>query len=492
MNEIMVKEISLDSRQAKPGDLFMAVRGLTVDGRDYIEQAIEKGVSAVLFECDPETTQWQSLVGMKERGVPVIPVSHLRKIMGPIAGRFFDDPSRTVSVIGVTGTNGKTSTTHYIAQLLGFIQQKCGVIGTLGSGFLDNLNETFCTTPDAIAVQRKLAEFKQVGTKTVAMEVTSHALDQYRVEGVQFRTAVFTNLTRDHLDYHASFAEYGAAKQKLFLDFRPENSLINLDDEFGQTLAMNPLLRRADRKVIGYTINAHLNSIREKLDGLIVAETMVLDDNGIEAFLKTPWGEGSLRCCLLGHFNLSNVLAALGAACLEGMPFTTVLEAVKSLKPVNGRMMRLGGQNALPLVVVDYAHTPDALTQVLKAARIHCRGKLWCVFGCGGDRDRGKRPLMAAAVEEFCDHVTVTQDNPRTENPNQILEDILLGFKQPERVNVESDRRLAIHTTIQSAKPEDCIVVAGKGHEAYQIIGNEKFPFSDALEIQTALNRISQ
>lgn len=485
MTEIRIQELTMDSRQVKPGDLFIAVPGLTVDGRDYIQNALKQGAAAVLVEENSEVfsfEEWRKKYAEFNQTVPIIPVSSLKKIVSVIAARFFNEPSQKLSVIGVTGTNGKTSTTHYIAQILGYCGKQCAVMGSLGAGFLGQLQEISYATPDAITVQRKLADFQREGAIAAAMEVSSHALDQYRVSGVHFKTAIFTNLTRDHLDYHPSLEAYAEAKQKLFCAFEPKYSVINLEDEQGRLLVNKLSAKRSAHQIIGYTT-------RDDIKAAISTRDVILSEAGISAFIKTPWGEGELQCGLLGKFNLSNLLAAIAAVCLEGLSLAEVLSAVKVIKPALGRMMRLGGKGEDPLVVLDYAHTPDALQQVLTALRSHCRGKLWCVFGCGGDRDRGKRSLMAAVAENLSDYICITQDNPRTEDPNQIMSDMIKGLKKREKAFVEPDRRLAIQATIEAANSEDCVLVAGKGHENYQIIGTKKNPFSDQTEIEIALER---
>ncbi|HXH55339.1 MAG TPA: UDP-N-acetylmuramoyl-L-alanyl-D-glutamate--2,6-diaminopimelate ligase [Gammaproteobacteria bacterium] len=478
MNDIHIKNLTTDSRQVKPGDLFIAVQGLTVDGRAYIEQAISKGAAAVITE---------------------------RKLIGHIAARFFSDPSKQLPVIGITGTNGKTSVSYFIAEIMSYCERSCGVIGTLGTGIFSEKQafKEICildsekpdktthdyTTPDAIAVQKTLAVLQQKNVGAVAMEVTSHALDQNRVAGIEFDTVIFTNLTRDHLDYHADMQAYGEVKKKLFTEFQAKNTIINLDDVFGYTLFNALKKSQPERDIIGYTTRDKIPTQEIPLNVSIRANNIVLDMHGIRASIKTPWGEGELQCNLLGHFNVSNILAALAAVCLQGVQLKAVLKAIRLINTVPGRMMRFGGNTEMPLVIVDYAHKPDALAAVLAALREHCLGKLWCVVGCGGDRDRGKRPLMAAIGERLSDHLYLTQDNPRTEDPTQIMQEMIQGLKNSSKAIVEYDRAKAIQSAIKNAKAEDIIVVAGKGHETYQIIGTEKMPFSDKLVVEAALAR---
>lgn len=494
MNDVNIKGLTMDSRKVKPNDLFIALKGLTVDGRDFINEAIQKGAVAVLTDEElPNST-------LSFQAVPVIKVPNLRDLVGPIAARFFAEPSKHIPVIGITGTSGKTSTAHFIAQILSYCHTRCALMGTLGVGFLEDLTETHCTTLDAISTQAKLSELRNRGATAIAMEVTSHGLVQGRVSGIDFQTAIFTNLTRDHLDYHLDMQQYWQAKKTLFVDFKPKFSIINLEDPYGQQLFQEQSLANPstahDQKIIGYTTLSSLpepieNLIKTKKIDIVRAEKIVLDNAGIRANIKTPWGEGQLRCQLLGHFNLSNLLAAIAAVCIQGISLPETLLAVTELKTVPGRMMHFGGHTGLPLVVVDYSHKPDALTQVLKALRYHCSGKLWCVFGCGGDRDRGKRPLMTAAACTLSDKVIMTQDNPRTEDQNQIFADMTQGLttSEFESIIVEFDRKKAIDMAIKQASSNDIIVIAGKGHENYQIVGAEKIPFSDQVEVLQALER---
>lgn len=485
MTDLIVKELTMDSRRVKPGDLFIAVRGSSVDGRAYITNAIEKGAVAILAEFEKDFQLKKNF----QKPVPIVEVPGLRKLTGHIAARFYSEPSKSTPVIGITGTNGKTSTSHFIAQLLNFCEIPCAVMGTLGIGFLGSLNDLSCTTPDPIIVQRALADLSRKGAKAVAMEVTSHALEQSRVEGVHFHTAIFTNLTRDHLDYHGTLENYWLAKKKLFTEFQPAHSVINLDDEHGKALIANELLRNK-QAIIGYTTFSEIeDSLLPILKNAITTHNLILNDTGIKAFIRTPWGEGELCCPLFGRFNLSNLLAAIAAVCLQGVPLATILKKLPLIKPVPGRMTCLGGKSQMPLVIIDYAHTPDALMQVLTALRQHCHGKLWCVFGCGGDRDRGKRALMASVAENFSDHFIITQDNSRTEDPKQICNDMIEGLKFREKAMIEMDRKKAIDFAIQAANAGDVVVVAGKGHEDYQIIGTEKKPFSDQAEAQQSLLR---
>lgn len=462
--------LSLDSRTVKSGDLFFAYSGTHLDGKKFIDDAIQKGARAVLVESDDQAI-------VNKDGVPIIPVPHLKQKVSELASRFYFHPAKKIKMIGITGTNGKTSCSHFIAAALQQLNIPCGIIGTLGSGFYGKINPGSLTTPDPITLHSIFAEFVAQGAKMVAMEVSSHSIDQGRVQGIEFEVGVFTNLTRDHLDYHGTMEAYGATKRKLFDTPLTKKAVINADDTFGHQL-LNSLNRKA---LTGYS------QVSSELFKPIVTATQIqLYDSGIQAYITSPWGGGKLKTSLIGQFNLSNVLAALTTLCLLDVPFNDALHSLSHLTPVSGRMQALGGGDK-PLVIVDYAHTPDALEKVLNALKSHCNGKLYCLFGCGGDRDRGKRPLMAAVAQRFADVICVTDDNPRTEDAKQIVADIMQGFSSKNLIQVEHDRAKAIQTLIQQAKPEDCVLIAGKGAELYQQVGNEKIPFSDVEEVLRAL-----
>lgn len=501
LQNLYIKNLCLDSRQVKPGDLFIALKGLLSDGRDYIPAAIEKGAVAVLVEEDlPKNLPFN---------IPLIPYSNLRETVGHIADRFFASPSDFLHVIGITGTNGKTSCAHFIAQLMTFLNTPCGVMGTLGAGFIGDLKDFSYTTPDPICTQAELAKLRDQGAKTVAMEVTSHALTQGRVNGVNFYAAIFTNLTRDHLDYHNSMEEYWQAKKCLFNAFDPKYQIINLDDPYGRIL-WEENHQKSHTHLIGYTTeeisaNTKERAMETSSNGIGISEAIehsgsqniirtqhvMLNSEGMSATLHTPWGSGELRCNLLGRFNLSNILAAIAALAVQGFLLSDILKVIPKLTAAKGRMTRLLDTKD-PLVVVDFAHTPDALKQVLLALKPHCEGALWCVFGCGGDRDPGKRPMMAHIAETYSDKVVVTQDNPRTENPDQILKDILHGFQDLNKVKVEADRAKAIAYALENAGTGDLVVIAGKGHEQFQIVGTEKIPFDEENVARLAYQKRSQ
>jgi UDP-N-acetylmuramoyl-L-alanyl-D-glutamate--2,6-diaminopimelate ligase len=462
--------MSSDSREIQPGNCFIALKGMHQDGHHFILDALGKGACAVLVEGN--TPYSHSLP------IPVISVSNLSKEVGEIAARYYGRPSEKMAVIGVTGTNGKTSISQFIAKAMEMNATHCGVIGTLGYGFPGALIPSTHTTCSTLVLQKQLSELYQKGAKVVAMEVSSHALDQKRVEGVVFDTAVFTNLTRDHIDYHQTMENYAAAKRKLFLTPQLKQAVINIDDEFGLSLAKS---LQSELPVYCYSLKKHVLKLPTAL-----AKQVHPHSKGISAKIITPWGEGQLRSRLLGRFNISNLLAVLVTLQLQGVDFQQSLEFLSQLQTVAGRMQVFGG-GKLPLVVVDYAHTPDALKQVLLALREHTHGTLWCIVGCGGDRDKGKRPLMGQIAERYSDQLLITDDNPRTEDPQSITSEIVSGLLCPWAVTVEHDRGAAIAHVINCAGAGDVVLIAGKGHETYQIIGAERIPFSDREHVQTQL-----
>ncbi len=463
----LIRELTLDSRNVRPGDLFLAVPGAKVDGRDHIADALKRGAAAVAYEVQGATV-------LPITDAPLIPVKGLIAQLSDIAGRFYGEPSRLLDLVGVTGTNGKTSVTQLVAQALDLLGQHCGLIGTLGTGFYGALQSGRLTTPDPLAVQSTLNDLKKAGARAVAMEVSSHALEQGRVAALAFDIVVMTNLSRDHLDYHGSMEAYKAAKARLFAWSNLRCRVVNLDDDFGLELAAEA----RESRLISY-------SLKDPSATLYCREAS-FEDDGVRAVLVTPQGEHMLRSRLLGRFNLSNMLAAVGTLLAMDHPLDEILKVTAKLEGPVGRMQRLGG-GSKPLVVVDYAHTPDALEKVLEALRPHARGQLTCLFGCGGDRDRGKRPLMAEVAERLADRVIVTDDNPRTEDPQAIFADIRPGFARADAVEFVAGRGEAIARVIADAGVDDVIILAGKGHEDYQEINGERHDFSDLVEAEKAL-----
>lgn len=467
--DLRVRGMSLDSRAIASGDAFVALRGGNGHGIDFAAGAFAAGAVVVIAEADIEATR-------KPTGGPVVWVEGLRARLGGIAARFYGDASQNLRVTGVTGTNGKTSTVQLLAQALGHLGRSAATIGTLGAGLAGSIDAGERTTPDAISLQRLLADFLRRGATDVAMEVSSHALEQGRANGVHFRLAIFTNLTRDHLDYHGSMDAYAAAKRRLFHMPGLAAAVINLDDEQGRRLAAD---LPGDVARIGFAIDEAAAEVR--------ATELELHANGLRFLLRTPWGEGRVESRLLGRFNVSNLLAVAAGLGALGHGFEEIRKAMAQLQPVNGRMSRLGGEAGRPLVVVDYAHTPDALEQALSSMRAHCAGMLVCVFGCGGERDAGKRPLMAAIAERLADRIIVTDDNPRSEDGDAIVAAIMSGFTNPAAVVRERDRGKAIRRAIVDARASDIVLIAGKGHEPYQEVAGVRHPFDDLQVARSAL-----
>ncbi|GLQ50712.1 UDP-N-acetylmuramoyl-L-alanyl-D-glutamate--2,6-diaminopimelate ligase [Dyella flava] len=459
---IVVSGLALDSRAVRRGDAFFALRGTRGHGIEFVQGAIQRGASVVLAEAPPCGLE-------RDPGVPVLWIDGLHTFVGEIASRFFGRPSESMRVIGVTGTNGKTSTVQLLAQALEKLGHRTATIGTLGAGLHGQLREGERTTPDAIAVQRLMAEFRRDGATHVAMEVSSHALEQGRVAAMDFDVAAFTNLTRDHLDYHGSMQAYGAAKAKLFAWPTLQAAVINTDDAFGHELVGK----------LAPSVRALTLSSAGDAQASIAAGDIVTSAEGVAFQLRTPWGEHRVRSRLLGRFNVANLLTLVGCLGALGESFERIIDAVESLEPVNGRMNRIGGVQGLPLVVVDYAHTPDALEQALTALRAHCEARLICVFGCGGERDPGKRPQMGEIAERLADIVIVTDDNPRGEDGDLIVSQILAGMQQPQAASVQRDREAAIRAALQMARGGDVVLIAGKGHETYQEGAGGKRAFDD-------------
>lgn len=470
--------MSLDSREIQPGDLFLACTGLSVDGATFIDAAINNGAVAVLWETQAGIHSIPLTYRSKPNGdaVPVIAVTNLSQQAGVLADRFYGQPSRALFVSGVTGTNGKTSVSQFLAHCQS-ADAPAGVIGTLGHGLYQQLEMGRHTTPDAVTVHRWLAELREQGATSVAMEASSHALHQGRVNGVLFDVAVFTNLSRDHLDYHGDMQSYAEAKSGLFMMSGLRYAVINSDDSTGRELLAS--------------LPNNLSVLRYGLDAEhqpeVLGKCLSLSIDGIDVEVVTPQGKGTFHSSLLGRFNISNLLAVLAVLLLSGIPLQGALARLATVKPLAGRMEAFGGDNK-PLVVVDYAHTPDALEQVLTALREHTEGRIWCVFGCGGDRDAGKRPLMGKIAESQADAVILTNDNPRSEDPEQILADIRQGMANPTQSHTQPDRHQAIAMAISEARSGDVVLVAGKGHETSQQIGEQKIPFSDIDEVKSQLD----
>jgi UDP-N-acetylmuramoyl-L-alanyl-D-glutamate--2,6-diaminopimelate ligase len=466
--EVRISGLQLDSRLVAAGDAFLALPGEVHDGRNYLEAVTQAGASVIIAERGVTESQ-----GLAAGTVPVIEVADLAMRMGSIAAKFYGVPAAAMHVVGITGTNGKTTTSRLLAQLLRHQFGQCGVIGTLGATLDDKVAEAVNTTPDAVSLQRQLAQWQGQGVAHAVLEVSSHSLVQGRVNALDFETAVFTNLTHDHLDYHGDMTSYGLAKSRLFSGDSLKTAIVNRDDPFSESIVD---LTAGGVDVWAYSLLGQ--------DAAVQAREVRYHDNGLEAHLSSPWGEGLLCSPLAGDFNLGNLLAAITAACVAGVPLARVIEWVPGLQGVPGRMEYVPNERGLQ-VVVDYAHTPDALEQALLALRAHTRGELICVFGCGGDRDVEKRPLMGRIASEHADRVIVTSDNPRNESPLAIIADIETGISGP--AECEADRAMAIALAVKTARPGDCILVAGKGHESYQQVGEDRNPFSDTGHLRRAL-----
>jgi UDP-N-acetylmuramoyl-L-alanyl-D-glutamate--2,6-diaminopimelate ligase len=462
-------ELVGDSRNALPGTVFAAYPGESRDGRDFIAQAVAQRVDGVLWEAD--RYQWDPALDLPNAGV-----AGLKSRIGEIAAHIYGEPSRALHMVGVTGTNGKTSVAHWIAQSLSQTGRKTAVIGTVGNGFPGTLTPALNTTPDAIELQRRLAFYRRQDAAACAMEVSSHGLAQGRINGTRFNVAVLTNLSRDHLDYHGDMDRYGAAKAQLFNWPGLEWAVLNVDDAFGRQLEGETRPAR----VAGYGFQR----------GAVVGEKLQLSQAGLHLVVHTDWGNAEIDAPLLGRFNAANLLAVLTALLVSGVKLDEACQALVHIVPPPGRMQTFGG-DVHPLVVVDYAHTPDALEKVLATLReiVH-GGRLICVFGCGGNRDKGKRPLMGQAAANGADEVWVTSDNPRNEDPHRIIEDILAGTRGVVKdgpVRVEPDRARAIFEAIGGAHHGDVVLIAGKGHEDYQETAGARQLFSDSAVAKKAL-----
>lgn len=467
--DLRIGGLVMDSRAVRAGDAFVAIAGFGAHGLKFVEQARASGAAAILFE-PPAPDDLPA-------PADAIAVPGLRSRLGEMGDAFHGRPSAAMRVVGVTGTNGKTSTVQLIAQAWHLLGVSCGTIGTLGAGLYGQVVPNGFTTPLVLPLHELLAGMRDAGAQAVAMEVSSHALDQGRVAGVHFDVGVFTNLTRDHLDYHGDMARYGAAKARLFGWDGLKAAAINLDDEFGREL-----LAQLPKRVRGIGLSS-----RGQAGASVRADKLSFDSRGIGFDLVIAGKAHPVASRLLGRFNVDNLLAVAGALyALEQEP-ATIARVLSQLEPIHGRMNRLGGDGRLPLVVIDYAHTPDALEQALASLRAHAQARLICVFGCGGERDRGKRPQMAAIAEHGADLAIVTDDNPRGEDGDVIVADILQGFRDPQRALVLRDRRAAIERAIAEAGPDDIVLVAGKGHEPYQEIHGVRHPFDDTLVARAAL-----
>lgn len=475
--KVQVSGVRMDSRQVRKGDLFIACFGRNHDAREYIGQAIRDGAVAVVAESGGA---WQGIRFMDK--VPVIAVDNLSAKISEIAGRFFNHPSRQIPVFGITGTNGKTSCSQFIAQALTAMGDRCGVIGTLGYGMYGQLHDTSHTTPDAVFTQTALAQMLRDEARAVAMEVSSVGLHQNRVRAVRFDTAIFTNLTRDHLDYHDTMENYAENKRRLFAMEGLRCAIVNLDDPWALHM-LDGVGKSVE--IMTYSLNNPVATIH--------ARNINLTRHGYEAEVVTPLGSGRISGQLIGRFNFSNMLAVLAALIsycgrYRPLPLAQILAQLSALRPVTGRMEIIGSSSEIT-AIVDYAHTPDGLRSALTAVRDHFGGNIWLVFGCGGNRDKGKRPLMGEIAAQHANRLIIADDNPRNENGEEIIQHILSGIDDRSGVSVIRDRARAIEHAVLNAAPGDVVLVAGKGHETYQDIAGHKSIFSDANQVRLALQK---
>jgi len=507
---VNIARLVTDSRAVTPGDTFVAYPGGEADGRQFIAQAIANGANAVIYEKLVSGHPWEAhgFVWNDAWHVPHLAVTGLRHQAGEIAHHVYGEPSEKLWMVGVTGTNGKTSCSHWLAQSLGALGKKAALVGTLGNGFPGELQPTLNTTPDAIRLHGLLANYLAQGAQAVAMEVSSHALEQGRVHGVKYDVALLTNLSRDHLDYHGDMQSYALAKRRLFDWKQLKYAVLNLDDAFGAELAAelcagfphlpspqsSPASGRGSEReehssipeVIGYGLNDAALQLAERLGlRMVYGGELHMDAQGIRLQVHSSWGGATLHSSLLGRFNAENLLGVLAVLLVSGVDLADAVRELGEVRAVPGRMQAFGG-NGHPAVVVDYAHTPDALEKVLQALREVTGGKLVCVFGCGGDRDRGKRPMMGTVAAKLADICIVTSDNPRNEEPHEIIVAIAAGMGGREYRMIE-DRAAAIALAIHEAGVADTVLLAGKGHEDYQEIRGVKYPFSDVEVAQRAL-----
>ncbi len=467
---IPVRGISCDSRRVGEDDVFFAVQGLTSHGLDFLAEVAESDVAAIVWDSSTGTPP-------EDVGIPTVAVPRLASRLGEIADRFFGQPSAQLGVIGITGTNGKTTVAWMVAQAAELLGERCGYLGTLGSGVGAIQGAAGMTTPAVIDLHHQLADFVEQGASYAAVEVSSHALAQGRVDGVRFDTAIFTNLSRDHLDYHADMRDYFDTKARLFLDCAPRQRIVNVDSQYGAELAT-----RCGQEIVAVSLQSDRVANGRPY---VYVRSVVAGEHGSDIEFTSAWGDGHFTLRMPGDFNVANAVLVLALLLRSGVAVDAACSAMSQLSAPPGRMQRVAEDGTA--AYVDYAHTPHALDVALRALRPHCRGKLWCVFGCGGDRDAGKRPQMAGAAERLADRIVVTSDNPRHEDPQAIIDAVLPGFESMDGVTVIEDRAAAIAWTMRQAAADDVVLIAGKGHEDYQEIGGERLPFSDIAVAAAAL-----
>ena len=468
--------VCLDSRLLNAGDVYLAMDGASAHGLQFIDTALDKGACAVVVDDTGVRAHAKAIAKVQAAGKPLLHVMRLKQRAGDIAARFYQNPSQQMQVVAVTGTDGKTSVCRFVANALNGAGHPCGYIGTLGWG-IGVLTETQLTTPDAVSVQRMMAELRDAGARVVALEASSHGLQEGRLDAVNIDVAVLTNFGRDHLDYHKSLAEYKKAKARLFDWPSIRFVVLNVHDDLGSEIAVKIAKRKECSSVAFIAHDNESQSTDIDADILIRAESVELRTNGLQFALVDNGERFEQRSKLMGSFNVDNLLACHGVLRALGQAANDASANLNYVEQVPGRIEQFSAENK-PTAIVDFAHTPQALSAVIKAVRHHCSGELWVVFGCGGDRDPGKRAPMGVAAE-LSDHIIVTDDNPRTENSKDILQQIVAGMQQPTRAVVIADRAAAIAHALSHAAKNDLVLIAGKGHENYQIVGTQKRDFSD-------------
>ena len=489
IKDFPLNHLRIDSRMIENNDVFVAIKGSVVDGKTFITQAILAGAAAILIETNRKSNDLHiDYIQHEGKNIPQIRVFQLSKKLSVIASKFYHSPSKKLSVIGVTGTNGKTTVTQLIAQCATILNEKVAILGTIGNGIYNHLKPSENTTSSAVDIQTYLADFVKKRVKVVSMEISSHGLTMNRVKGITFAATVFTNLSRDHLDFHKTMGKYAKSKWSLFSADEKEKqvisagkSIINYDDKYG---------KRWIEKLSNVTAVSCQPKSLSRLKNLnipYVGVSMIeYHDKGAEIHMQSSWGNTVINSRLLGEFNVSNLLLCVATLLTLDFPFFAVVNMASFLKPICGRMEVLHTHHS-PTFIIDYAHTPDALQKALQASRIHCKGKLWVVFGCGGDRDTGKRSLMGDIAAQYADNIILTNDNPRTEDEMKIINDIQQGLVNNKNVYVITDRVTAIKKAFSKAKPNDVILIAGKGHEDYQIVGKTKHHYSDQETVKQLL-----
>ncbi|NRA70693.1 MAG: UDP-N-acetylmuramoyl-L-alanyl-D-glutamate--2,6-diaminopimelate ligase [Gammaproteobacteria bacterium] len=476
--DLHINAMTLDSREVTIGSLFVALKGSVTDGRQYIDSALAAGATAILSELTGgENSAQANFVEVTPQGT-IIHLADLPAKLSALAGEFYQQPSQKVTMIAVTGTNGKTTVTHLIAQWLELLGHQTYTLGTLGNGLLAQLVPSPNTTLNAIDLQKHLAQAVALNASHVVMEVSSHGLALHRVADIQFDVAVFTNLSRDHLDFHGDMVSYAAAKQSLFSAKHCKRAVLNGDDPISSQWLAN----------WDSHVNVSCFSRQDSVHAFIAANETIYHSNGIETTIKNQQQALQLKSKLLGAFNLENILAALTALTSAGFDLAELVGFAPQLKPVAGRMEAFVSAGK-PTVVVDYAHTSDALAKALQALRVHCSGQLIVMFGCGGDRDQGKRPLMAAAAEQYADQIIFTQDNSRSEDPKVIIEQMLTGLNNRSAIKIELERTKAVELAINHANEQDIVLLAGKGHEDYQIIGQQRINYDERAWARDVLEK---